>query len=167
MERSFQLQHVVGLFQKTGLDLLEVFLHITLPKSQNPKGDGFHHPEIALQTLCNAWILDFHGVIHTLQRGFVDLADRGPVGCLASKAFENLEGFFIEFASEGADHQRVGEGRDRILRLDELVRIGRRQEILVDAEHLGQLERSTFQLAESVINGGGVLLVQFPGMCFE
>ena len=74
MERTFQLQPVIGLFQKTGLDLLKVLFHITLPKSQDPEGDGFHHTEIALQALSDAWILDFHGVIHTLHRGFVDLA---------------------------------------------------------------------------------------------
>jgi hypothetical protein len=48
MERTFQLQPVIGLFQKTGLDLLKLLHHITLPKSQDPKGDGLHHPEIAL-----------------------------------------------------------------------------------------------------------------------
>ena len=86
---------------------------------------------------------------------------------LTSEAFENLEGFFVEFAKGGANHKWIGEGRDRILRLDELVRISRRKEILIDAKHLGQLEWSTLQLAEGIVDCGGVLLIQLPGMCFE
>ena len=83
------------------------------------------------------------------------------MGGLLLEVVEKIVRGFSELAPEGLHHQRIGERWYRGLGLGELARIGRGEQVLVDAKHLRELERPSLQLAEGIVDRLGILLVEF------
>ena len=152
--------HVVRLFEQARLHFAEIGFHIRLPQSKHPKSDWFYNAEVALQALGNSRILHLDRVFTSPVSSPMHLADRGAVGGFL---FEMLEDFLRplgKLAAEGFSHQRIGERWNRRLGLCKLLCIRGWEQVLVDAEHLGKLERASLEFAECVVDHRRVFFVK-------
>ena len=91
----------------------------------------------------------------------VDLSDGGTMRGLFFEILEKRLGSCAELPLECPHHQRIRERRHGGLGLRELPGVGVREQVFVDAQHLGELERAAFEFAEGVVNRLGVSLIQF------
>lgn len=82
------------------------------------------------------------------------------MGGRSFKGFKNLSRILSKLPSKCPNHERVGERGCGILGTGKLLRIGRRQQRLVDAEHLGELQRAAFQFAEGSKNFTGIFFLE-------
>ena len=77
------------------------------------------------------------------------LTDRCGMGGFRLEGIKNLSGILAKLTTKCPYHKRVRKWRGRILGLGKLLGIRRREQGLIDAEHLSQLEGATLEFAES------------------
>ena len=121
-----KLLFVVGFFEKSCFDLLEVGGNIMLSEPKNPEGDGFHHGKVAAEALGDSGILHLHGKRPPGPSGSMHLSDGGGMGGRSFKGFKNLSRILSKLPSKCPNHERVGERGCGILGTGKLLRIGRR-----------------------------------------
>jgi len=166
IDRALQLHRVVRFFEQALLDLGDVGCNLAFLEPEDLEGDGLDEVQVRLQTLRDAWVLDLHRKSPASKSRSVNLPDAGSVNSVLGERIENFGGGLTEFTAKRSHHQWIRKRRSGILRLRELFRISRREEVFVDTQHLGEFERTAFEFAEGFVNGTGISFVQTLGVHF-
>src|SRR5690606_24109866 len=88
------------------------------------------------------------------------LSHRRRVGGLFQKSVEHLLRTLAKTGSESLHNQRVRQWWHTVLGHGELLLISRRQQVLIHAQHLGDLKRTPLQMAERVVYTVGIAFVK-------